>query len=130
LSTLGRFLRFAQDFRREEGYALHYELEIVDGTTYAVLRLADACEFLSKKDYLDNWRSEMHETFCYWSFSDWCAAVERAGLSVQPASQAFTNPWIVEHRLKDKVRLFRRGGSALEALDWPVTNMLLVAEKR
>jgi hypothetical protein len=130
LSTLGRFLRFAQDFRREEGYLLRYELENVDGDTYAVLRLADVCEFLSKKDYLDNWRSEMHETFCFWSFSDWSVAVERAGLCVQQRSRAFTNVWIVEHRFEGNVKLFRRAGKELRPMDWPVTNMLLVAEKR
>jgi len=38
LSVLGRFLRFVQDFRHEEGYQLHHELEIIDGETFAVLR--------------------------------------------------------------------------------------------
>ena len=47
-----------------------------------MLSLRDACEFLSKKDYLDNWRSEMHETFCFWSLADWRSAVERAGFVV------------------------------------------------
>src|SRR5262245_46636940 len=97
LSTLGRFLRFARDFRHDEGYNLAYELETAGGETYAVLRLRDACEFLSKKDYLDNWRSEMHETFCFWNFADWCAAVAKAGLVVAPGSRAFTNPWIVQN---------------------------------
>jgi len=126
LSTLGRFLRFARDFRRGEGYRLPYTLEKSAEGTHAVLSLRDACEFLSKKDYLDNWRSEMHETFCFWSFADWSAAVERAGLRVLPASNAFTNPWIVANRFEGKVRLSRGG----EPMPWPVTNMLLVAEKR
>lgn len=130
LSTLGRFLRFARDFRHDEGYSLPHELHIIDGETYAVVRLGDACEFLSKKDYLDNWRSEMHETFCFWSFSEWCAAVERAGFVVQPGSHAFANPWIVANRLEGKAKLFRMVGATLTPIDWPVTNMLLVAEKR
>jgi hypothetical protein len=126
LSTLGRFLRFARDFRHAEGYRLEYTLERTSEGAFAVLPLRDACEFLSKKDYLDNWRSEMHEAFCYWGFGDWRVAVERAGFRVMPASHAFTNPWIVANRYEGKVRLLRGG----EAMPWPVTNMLLVAEKR
>src|SRR5262249_37645630 len=121
LSTLGRFLRFAGDFRRDEGYRLNYELEVIDGETYALLRMQDACEFLSKKDYLDNWRSEMHETFCFWSPAEWKTAVEQAGFVVQPATHAFTNPWIVQHRYEGKVRLCRRTAGGLETLPWPVT---------
>ena len=120
----------ALDFRRDEGYRLPYASETIDGVVYVVLRLGDACEFLSKKDYLDNWRSEMHETFCFWSFAEWGAAVERAGLAVHPASHAFTNPWIVQHRYEGKARLYRRAGRGLAPLDWPVTNMVLAAEKR
>lgn len=130
LSTLGRFLRFARDFRRAEGHQLKYALEAIAGRTYAALSRRDACEFLSKKDYLDNWRSEMHETFCFWGYADWCAAVERAGLVVQPGSGAFTNAWVVANRFEGKVGLYRRGAGGLEALPWPVTNMLLIAEKR
>lgn len=130
LSTRERFVRFAKDFRRGEGYHLPYEPARVDGLDCVELSLRDACEFLSKKDYLDNWQSEMHETFCFWSFSDWSAAVERAGLSVLPASNAFTNPWIVQHRFEGKARLYRRAAGGLAPLDWPVTNMLLAAEKR
>lgn len=130
LSTLGRFRRFARDFRRQEGYRLAHTLEVRDGETYAVVSLGDACEFLSKKDYLDNWRSEMHETFCFWTFGDWRAAVERAGFVVHPASHAFTNPWLVANRYEGKVRLFRRTAAGLEPQPWPVTNLLLVAEKR
>jgi hypothetical protein len=130
LSTFGRFLRFQRDFRHEEGYRMECELETVDGEPYVRLRLQDACEFMSKKDYVDNWQSEMHETFCFWSFLQWRSAVENAGFSVHPSSHAYTNPWIVENRLRGRVALFRKSGSILEPLAYPVTNMLLIAEKR
>lgn len=129
LSTFGRFLRFARDFRRSEGYRLLFELVSVGGETLVRLRLQDACEFLSKKDYLDNWQSEMHETFCFWSFSDWRQAVERQGFTVHPASQAFANPWIVQNRYQGKVELLREAGGELMPLPYPVTNMVLAAEK-
>ncbi|MGL4553929.1 MAG: methyltransferase domain-containing protein [Gemmataceae bacterium] len=127
LSTRGRFRRFARDFRRDEGYRLAFTEEAVGGEPHFALTLRDAAEFLSKKDYLDNWRSEMHETFCFWDFTGWRAAAERAGFRVLPASNAFVNPWIVKNRYDGKARLSRPGGGAVE---WPATTMLLVAEKR
>jgi hypothetical protein len=122
-------MRFAQDFRRSQGYRLVYALEVVDGQEYFRLRLRDACEFLSKKDYLDNWQSEMHETFCFWDLSEWRQAIERAGFAVHPASRAFTNDWVVKNRYEGKARLLRMEGSRLEALPWPVTTMVLIASK-
>jgi hypothetical protein len=130
LSTYGRFMRFAADFRRREGYRLEYIEEIVAEMPYIGLRLQDACEFLSKKDYIDNWYSEMHETFCFWSFREWKEAVERAGFTVLPASRAFVNPWIVENRYKGKAALFRVCAGVLTPMEYPVTNMVLAAERR
>jgi hypothetical protein len=130
LSTYGRFRRFQKDFRQSENYCLQAETEIVDGTEYLRLRMQDACEFMSKKDYVDNWQSEMHETFCYWSFSDWCQALEQAGFAIHPASHAYTNPWIVENRLQNKVELFRKVDRDFVPIPYPVTNMLLIAEKK
>lgn len=141
LSTFARFLRFARDFRREEGYRLLFTPEPAaargDRPAHAPsgfggfvkLRLQDACEFLSKKDYTDNWRSEMHETFCFWSFADWKQAVERAGFRVLPASRAFTNPWLVENRYQDRAELFRKTDEGLVRMEYPATNMMLAAEK-
>lgn len=129
LSTYARFLRFARDFRRKEGYRLAFRAAPAEEGCVR-LTLRDACEFLSKKDYTDNWDSELHETFCYWSFSQWRAAIEAAGLRVHPASKAYTNPWIEKNRFAGKARLMRRTKTGLEPLPFPVTNMLLAAEKQ
>jgi len=128
LSTSARFLRFARDFRREEGYQMPFAMEKHGGKDYAAVRLADACEFLSKKDYTDNWQSEMHETFCHWSFADWQAAVTRAGLRVMPGSKAFTNPWLVENRYRGKAELFDRTPQGLNPREYEVTNMVLAVQ--
>ena len=126
MSTLTRFLRFATDFRAEEGYQLEYE--IVDRErTYVQLRMIDLCEFLSKKDYTDNWSSEMHETFCFWSFEEWKQAIESVGFRPLPESNAFQNPWIVENRFQGKVEIV--DPQTQEPRPYPVTNMLLIAEK-
>ncbi|GMV78831.1 MAG: hypothetical protein AMXMBFR7_00150 [Planctomycetota bacterium] len=129
LSTAARFLRFARDYRAAEGYALPHRYEDGPAGRVAVLALRDACEFLSKKDYTDNWQSEMHETFCFWSFADWTRAAEAAGFRIHPGSRAYANPWSIRNRYEGRARLYERRGDALEPIPWPPTNLLLVAEK-
>jgi hypothetical protein len=129
LSTYGRFLRFARDFRRAEGYRLPFALRDDLGEGKVALALVDACEFLSKKDYTDNWQSEMHEAFCFWSFAQWKGSLEEAGFRLHPASRAFTNPWLVENRYRGKADLFAETPGGLAPLDYPPTNMVLVAER-
>lgn len=130
LSTYGRFLRFAKDFRYSEGYRLPFEHLDYNGNSFIALSMQDACEFLSKKDYTDNWLSEMHETFCYWSYREWCAAVSKAGFSIHSASYEYTNPWIVANRWEGKVKLYRASPNGPERIPYPVTNMVMVAVKR
>jgi hypothetical protein len=127
LSTWARFQRFAQDFRHSAGYRLRFQTRQVEDKNYIEIRLADACEFMSRKDYLDNWLSEMHETFCFWSFTEWQVHLRQAGFVIAPESKAYANPWIVENRLRGKVELFDLDRNPLP---YPVTNMLLLAVKR
>lgn len=129
LSTYARFLRFAMDFRKAEGYKLSYKLVVIDEVQYVELTLREACEFMSRKDYTGNWQSEMHETFCFWDFDEWKAVLEETGFRVLQESRAYTNEWIVDNRLKGKVELFEIRQGALARLDYPVTNVILVAEK-
>lgn len=129
LSTLGRFFRFAKDFRRGENYRLNYEIQKRGDNDFVKIRIQDACEFMPKKDYVDNWQSEMHETFCFWSFSDWLKELKKAGFVVKPESKPYLNPWIAENRYRGKVELFKESSGKLEALSFPVTNVLLISEK-
>jgi hypothetical protein len=85
---------------------------------------------MSRKDYTDNWESEMHETFCFWDFEEWKLNLERVGFSISERSNAYTNNWIVNNRLKGKVVLFKEHSSALERIDFPVTNMIMLAIKK
>ena len=94
-----------------------------------------AAEFLSKKDYSDNWRSEMNEEFCFWGFTRWQQVLREVGFCMLEAgpqfpagSRAYTNPWIVENRYRGHVRLLARDDPTHE-IDFPPTNMVLVAEK-
>ena len=146
MSTAARFRRFARDFlaelhaagRRGEDAAVRYREEDVGGRRYFVLRLRDAAEFMLKKDYVANWRSEMNEEFAFWDFEEWKRELAEAGFAVledasEPGkhSRAYANPWIVKNRLEGKVELFTRSGDgSLGRVGYPVTNMVLVGEKR
>ena len=128
LSTWGRFERFARDFRAAEGERFDWEPAEVEDRRAARLRLADAMEFLSKKDYTDNWLSEMHERFCFFTYADWRRALEDVGFRIVPGSRALRNDWIVEHRLRPVARLLDAGDPSV-TLAWPATNVLIAGTR-
>jgi hypothetical protein len=135
LSTAERFKLFARDFLaklREKGAraadtAVRYREEVRDGKMYFVTSLKWATEFLTKKDYTDSWNSEMNEEFTYWSFGEWKRELAEAGFHVMARSRAYANPWIIANRFDGKVALFRP--EAIEKMDWPVTNLVIVGER-
>ncbi|MFA5797857.1 MAG: transferase [Candidatus Woesearchaeota archaeon] len=130
LSTAARFKVFAKDFRHQEGYKLAYTIEKEDAESLLVqLRLEDACEFMSKKDYTDNWKSEMHEQFCFWSSSDWKNNLKQAGFNIHPASYTFRNEWIVKNRYEGKVELYTLQNGILRPFEYPISHMVMIAEK-
>lgn len=145
LSTYARFQRFSGDFLREERTtgkrnlppSVWHTEERIEGKYYFQIRLQDAVEFLTKKDYYDNWHSENHEEFAFWSFSEWKEALTQAGFRIienpnylQQGSRVYTNPWIVEQRWKGKAALYIKNESGLTLLEYPPTTMILVGEKR
>ncbi len=130
LSTQALFKRFVRDFRREEGYQFDYHKREAAGEEYIETTLRHAMEFISKKDYHSNWQSEMHETFCYWSFADWKRELERVGFVLDPNSRSYTNSWLVKNRYQGKADLFELENGTLVHLPYPVTHTLIVAEKR
>jgi SAM-dependent methyltransferase len=132
LSTRSRFHLFARDFLGGRRPLAFQEVQQDDRSMFR-LTLRDAAEFLSKKDYTDNWTSEMNEEFCFWSFSRWKQVLAETGFHVQEnpnqpgqASRTYTNPWIVDQRYSVRVELLDFNGSLLP---WPPTNMVSVAEK-
>jgi hypothetical protein len=142
LSTAARFERFAVDYladqreRRKMPGTLRFEKVTVDGRQLFRLRLLDAMEYLMKKDYADNWKSELNEEFTFWSFSYWKQVLGEIGFRVRENpndpkrwSRAYSSEWIVKNRFEGKVTLYRQEGGKLVQLAWPVTNMVLVGEK-
>jgi hypothetical protein len=131
LSTYGRFLRFIKDFRRKEGeFVTFKQAENFLPKILVQISLKNAMEFALKKDYTDNWASEMHEKFCFWTFDDWKNEMKKAGFKILPQSKSYTNDWIVKNRLENKVSLYRKSeDNDLMKIDFPVTHFLLLAEK-
>lgn len=114
LSTRARLDQFAVDFMFPLPYTALPSGEVE-------LTLGAAMDYLTRKDYADNWLSEAHEQFCGLSFADWTAILTDIGFEVAPASHAWRNDWIVDNRIAPV--------ASLEGLDWPVTHTLLVARR-
>lgn len=129
LSTYARFLRFANDFRKKEGYHVQFEDLTIESRRYIKTSLRNASEFLSRKDYTDNWESEMHETFCFWDFEEWKNHLTEAGFCIHPSSSSFTNDWIVKNRWEGKAELFIMSENELQPIPYPETTMLLIGVK-
>jgi hypothetical protein len=144
LSTHARFKRFARDFlalqrakgaRGPQSQINYEEVPLFQGSGFR-LRFKDAVEFLTKKDYVDNWRSEVQEEFAFWSFDEWKQALARAGFRVLEnpntpleGSRAYASPWRIEHSFLGKVAFFTDTPAAPRAIAYPVTNMILIGEK-
>lgn len=125
-STAGRFRQLRADFLTPHGCeAAPAPSPRPDGEAWD-LSLQAAMEFLLKKDYIDNWQSEMREEFCFWSFSEWRSELEKAGFRLVEGAHAYCNEWRVGHSFQDRVALFDAEG---RPLPFPDTNMVLVGER-
>jgi SAM-dependent methyltransferase len=132
LSTRGRFHLFAHDFCVGRS-PFAFDAASLNGRATFRLTLRQAAEFLSKKDYTDNWTSEMNEEFCFWSFTKWKCVLSEIGFHIEEnpnrsgeGSRVYANPWIVQHRYDGHAGLFDLNG---QNLPWPPTNMVLFAVK-
>jgi SAM-dependent methyltransferase len=134
LSTYARFFRFAEEFlpqRRDNSLfpIVPFQTETIANKKYIITTMRLAVEFIAKKDYTDNWDSEMHEEFAFWSFADWKLTLRQIGFVVKESSRVYTNEWIVENRWRDKVAIFSRHHNDLIPLPFPPTTLILIAEK-
>jgi hypothetical protein len=118
LSTRARFEQFAVDYRFPFDHG-------VVGEAFR-LKLGDAMDFLTRKDYTANWMSETQEQFCGLEFSDWTELLAEVGFDIDAVSGTSRNEWIIGNRLAPVASLTDLDG---EALQWPVTHVLLVARR-
>lgn len=119
LSTRARFDQFATDYRFAYPYRVRSDKTIE-------LSLADAMEFLTRKDYPDNWLSETREQFCGMDFAAWQRLLAEIGFELDAASRDWRNDWLVENRLAPVASLSTLDG---RIIDWPATHVLLVARR-
>ncbi|MFA6437250.1 MAG: methyltransferase domain-containing protein [Candidatus Paceibacterota bacterium] len=126
LSTSALFDRFHQEFRG--GNAFDYERVIIDGEEYIKLSPEWAHEFYLRKDYTGNWRSEIEEKYTYWTPEEAKRVLEEIGyVNVQIVPDP--NEWILKNRLQGKIGLYKMTDEGLEKTDFPMTHMVVVAEK-
>ncbi|GAA0576079.1 hypothetical protein GCM10010172_71040 [Paractinoplanes ferrugineus] len=119
LSTRAKLDQFAVDF------AFPFRFEPV-GEDVVRIELGAAMDFLTRKDYVDNWLSETHEQFCGLSFADWRELLAEAGFELDPASAAIRNDWVIDNRIAPVASLSELDG---RELDWPTTHLLTVARR-
>ncbi|MFH1308189.1 MAG: methyltransferase domain-containing protein [archaeon] len=126
MSTYSKFFRFAKDFTRK----IKFKEVKINEKKLIKLRLVDAYEYISKMSYTDNWKSEMHEEFGFWSFNDWKKELMKVGFNIVRGSKEFKNPHIIEKKYKGKVNFYTLRNNKLIEEDYPCTNMIIAGEKK
>ncbi len=126
LSTYAKFFIFVKDFIPRR---IKFKEKSINGKKLIELTLKDAYEFMSKMNYTDNWKSEMHEEFGFWSFTDWKKEMKKIGFEIVAGSHPFKSEYIIEKMYTGKVTLYKQKGKELIVTKYPPTNMILAAEK-
>jgi len=126
LSTYSKFFKFASDFLPRK---IKFKEITIDGKKRIQLRVQDAYEYISKMSYVDNWKSEMHEEFGFWSFSDWKKELEKVGFKILEGSKEFKNDYIIDKKYKGKAKLYKLEGKSLVEIDYPPTNIIIAGVK-
>lgn len=129
LSTRARLDQFVHDFalHAAPGYAVEQVSDDpATGTSTVICGLAQAMEFLTRKDYTDNWVSECHERFTDMNLDAWRDLLAEVGFELDPTTHAWCNDWIVEHRIAPVAALADLDGTPLP---WPDTHVLVVARR-
>lgn len=132
-STTALFERFAREFRKlspEPGFSF----QRVEGSTALPLEPGwqrfrvehrMAVEFLLRKDYRNDWHSEVLEEYTYFSQAKFESVFVSLGLRLL-ASIPVHNPWIINNRFVGKAKLRTLDGTPLP---FPATNHLIVGER-
>jgi len=134
LSTEALFLRFVQEFKNGAG-APHRAMKNTGtvpprgfGKTLYRTSSHAAYEFLSKKDYRDNWHIEVNEQFGYLTLAQYETLLEKIGYRIL-SSRGFQNPWIIRNRWQQDSILMAKSKNGFMQAPWPNTNAVIVAEK-
>jgi len=120
-STQSRLDYFMKTYRHLRGEAVMRKSGFYDIT------LKDAIEFMTKKDYVDNWHSEMQEEFAFWSIDDWKEALDEVGF-INIQARTYQNPWIVANSWSRR-HIVMFDSDLYKQIDYPDTNIVICAEK-
>ena len=130
LDSVPIFERFAREFRflkaeKDRGIPFRYIDSREEAWKRIELEAAHAVEFVLRKDYLEDWDTEILEEYTYFTQVEFESALRKQGLRLL-ASTPLRNPWIVKNRFEGQFRLFSLDEVPLE---YPPTNYLVVGEK-
>lgn len=129
LSTAALFLLFARTWRSsinpQSPVAFNRIKSPRKGFARYETSLRVATEFVLRKDYREDWETEVLEEYTYLSQAQFEDAFRSRGLRIV-TSRPLWNPWIVQNRFENKFYL-----SDLDErpLPFPPTNYLIVGEK-
>ncbi|MGE3456963.1 MAG: trans-aconitate 2-methyltransferase [Kofleriaceae bacterium] len=127
-STAGLFERFAREFRSlstQPGFAFERCDGAMPGWRRYRVSHKLAVEFVLRKDYREDWASEVKEEYTFFDQRGFEAVFAALGLRLL-ASTPIRNPWIVRHRLAGKIALRSLDGNPLEL---PATNYVITGER-
>ncbi|MCB9946495.1 MAG: hypothetical protein H6842_01555 [Rhodospirillaceae bacterium] len=84
-----------------------------------------AAEFALRKDYRDDWQTELLEEYTYFTADEFVATLAELGARVVRAGP-YWNPWIVANRFVGRLRLT---DERMRPLPWPATNFVAAAQR-
>ena len=124
------FRKFAQEFRflkplAERGFPFRELPSPKPGWVRFGCDHVHAVEFILRKDYLNDWDTEVLEEYTTFTQVEFESHFHQLGLRIL-ASTPLWNPWIVSQRFEGQIALHSPTG---EALGFPPTNYLVVGEK-
>src|SRR5262249_49387102 len=106
-----------------------FEERVYGGRTWFVLSSHYANEFLTKKDYVENWDIEVNEEFGVFQMSQWARELPLLGLRPR-ILHSYPNPWIVANRYEGRVLLCADlGDRPGPTIPWMDNTSVLVADK-
>jgi len=127
LSTEGKFLRFAKDFKKHEG--IKYKIAEIDGKKYYKTTMQEAYEFINKKDYPESWNIEVNEEYGIMTLKQYSNMLKKIGFKIVEGSREILNLWIKKNRFIGKIAFFEMKNKKLVSIDYPFTHMILVGQK-
>ncbi|MFX0132685.1 MAG: methyltransferase domain-containing protein [Candidatus Hodarchaeota archaeon] len=125
LSTEARFIRFCMQFKGKEW---DYKTIRINAKKLYVMDAHFAHEFMSKKEYVENWDVEVLEEFGIFTIEEYKQIFKKVGFELVEI-KTYKNPWIVKNWYKNKLELFKCENRKLKEVDYFPTNIVIVGEK-